>query len=651
MGSPLPPDPYLALGVPKDANQAAVKTAHRKLVLKCHPDKVTDPAAKQAASDQFHKIQTAYEILVDEDRRARYDAQVRLAELRKEALERQGGKSSRGVDRSAPSPYKSSQEPAAPRGAYNVRAGDRPAPQYEERRPAYAPENFDQQPRATARKEPEYERAFRRPAHDSKDKPRAAAREAKEKETEKERRRERARRADQDARRDRDRKYSAAYVEDESDSDSDEYTRRARKMREEDELRRARDAYNEKVYKQKQEATSGYFDDRTRKMFAASADAWDYIRSSRSRQKPETERHPSPPRQTSSKDKFDYVKGKDGRPSVVVRRPSERPKTSGRDAEPSRRTSPKEPERRSSAETIDEIRRPPSLNQSRSSPADIRVPDSTDKPRAQSVQVDKETMPDIQPVKRAETMPYNPSRRSENAVPQRGRPTEFTEGLATPATTPEWTGPSGPNSTKFNYGRQYADDEEYPTPDGYRTELRQPPEGARPKFTRRVTKSPSPVRDSRDVREARDARDARDSRETRDVRDPRESRERERPRTTSSRYPETTRPAFANTRTTSYVYAPGSGGVEPLERPRPTTARTVDPRDPRLYGEIRPSTGSPRQRNGAFDPPEDSVRYQRPIRPEDIRVQSGHNYRRPSADRPTLSRSGSGNPIYTSARA
>ncbi|EGP87087.1 uncharacterized protein MYCGRDRAFT_29543, partial [Zymoseptoria tritici IPO323] len=64
---------YIALGVPKDATPAAIKTAHRKLVLKFHPDKVTDPAAKEAASDQFHRIQTAYEILIDEDRRGRYD--------------------------------------------------------------------------------------------------------------------------------------------------------------------------------------------------------------------------------------------------------------------------------------------------------------------------------------------------------------------------------------------------------------------------------------------------------------------------------------------------------------------------------------------------------------------------------------------------
>ncbi|KXL41561.1 hypothetical protein M433DRAFT_72786, partial [Acidomyces richmondensis BFW] len=73
MGSPLPDDPYLALGVAKDATAAAIKTQYRKLVLKCHPDKIQDEAQKKAAVDRFHKIQTAYEILGDEDKKARYD--------------------------------------------------------------------------------------------------------------------------------------------------------------------------------------------------------------------------------------------------------------------------------------------------------------------------------------------------------------------------------------------------------------------------------------------------------------------------------------------------------------------------------------------------------------------------------------------------
>ncbi|KAF1823556.1 heat shock protein DnaJ, partial [Dissoconium aciculare CBS 342.82] len=69
----LPPDPYLALGVARDADSAAIKSAYRKLVLKCHPDKVPDPSAKQAAADRFHIIQTSYERLIDDKARARYD--------------------------------------------------------------------------------------------------------------------------------------------------------------------------------------------------------------------------------------------------------------------------------------------------------------------------------------------------------------------------------------------------------------------------------------------------------------------------------------------------------------------------------------------------------------------------------------------------
>jgi curved DNA-binding protein CbpA len=77
MTSPLPPDPYKTLGVPKDAEVSAIKSAYRKLVLQCHPDKVQDAELKAIKQDEFQKVQQAYELLSDEVKRAQYDDQVR----------------------------------------------------------------------------------------------------------------------------------------------------------------------------------------------------------------------------------------------------------------------------------------------------------------------------------------------------------------------------------------------------------------------------------------------------------------------------------------------------------------------------------------------------------------------------------------------
>lgn len=80
----LPPDPYKALGVGKDADLAAIRSAHRKLVLKCHPDKVQDPQLKAIKQDEFQTVQQAYELLSDDKRRTAYDEKVKLFELRRE---------------------------------------------------------------------------------------------------------------------------------------------------------------------------------------------------------------------------------------------------------------------------------------------------------------------------------------------------------------------------------------------------------------------------------------------------------------------------------------------------------------------------------------------------------------------------------------
>ncbi|CAK97424.1 uncharacterized protein An18g03870 [Aspergillus niger] len=80
-------DPYEVLGVARDAALSDIKSAHRKLVLKCHPDKIKDESLRSQAQDEFQKVQQAYETLSDETRRAKYDAKARLAELRRQMHE------------------------------------------------------------------------------------------------------------------------------------------------------------------------------------------------------------------------------------------------------------------------------------------------------------------------------------------------------------------------------------------------------------------------------------------------------------------------------------------------------------------------------------------------------------------------------------
>ena len=87
MDDPPPQSPYKTLNVPKDATLATIRSAHRKLVLSCHPDKVQDESAKKEKAEQFHQVQQAYEILSDENRRQRYDEKIKLAELRAEMAE------------------------------------------------------------------------------------------------------------------------------------------------------------------------------------------------------------------------------------------------------------------------------------------------------------------------------------------------------------------------------------------------------------------------------------------------------------------------------------------------------------------------------------------------------------------------------------
>ena len=63
-------DPYEVLGVPRSASAAAIKSAFRKAAKKHHPDSNKgDPKA----AERFAELNSANEIIGDEDKRKQFD--------------------------------------------------------------------------------------------------------------------------------------------------------------------------------------------------------------------------------------------------------------------------------------------------------------------------------------------------------------------------------------------------------------------------------------------------------------------------------------------------------------------------------------------------------------------------------------------------
>ena len=109
-------DPYEVLGVPRGASAAAIKSAYRKLAKKHHPDSnKNDPKA----AERFSELNTANEILGDEDKRKQFDR----GEIDAEGKPRFTGFPGGGAGGRAGGPAASRATPSAPAGG-----GSRAAP-------------------------------------------------------------------------------------------------------------------------------------------------------------------------------------------------------------------------------------------------------------------------------------------------------------------------------------------------------------------------------------------------------------------------------------------------------------------------------------------------------------------------------------------
>ena len=64
---------YTVMGVKKDATDAEIKKAFKKLAIKYHPDK--NPDDPEGAKTKFQEVANAYETLSDPEKRRIYDMQ------------------------------------------------------------------------------------------------------------------------------------------------------------------------------------------------------------------------------------------------------------------------------------------------------------------------------------------------------------------------------------------------------------------------------------------------------------------------------------------------------------------------------------------------------------------------------------------------
>lgn len=76
-------DYYHILGISKDAIPSEIKKSYRRLALKYHPDRNPD----ESAIEQFREITEAYGVLIDQDKRRKYDQQREFSFSRETVFE------------------------------------------------------------------------------------------------------------------------------------------------------------------------------------------------------------------------------------------------------------------------------------------------------------------------------------------------------------------------------------------------------------------------------------------------------------------------------------------------------------------------------------------------------------------------------------
>ena len=68
----MPKDYYVVLGISRQANLNQIKRAYRRIAKQLHPD-----LTHSISSDEFREAREAYETLIDENKRQRYDAALK----------------------------------------------------------------------------------------------------------------------------------------------------------------------------------------------------------------------------------------------------------------------------------------------------------------------------------------------------------------------------------------------------------------------------------------------------------------------------------------------------------------------------------------------------------------------------------------------